>query len=87
MARDTVVQIVVGSSEQIRSGRGETAVTQTDAAFRLKISPSRLSQLSDAGRLRPVAQLGRMLLYLESDVEALRADRDAALEARTGTGS
>lgn len=72
---DLIVQILVGSPEQIRAGNGETAVTVTQAAFRLGISGSRFHVLVKEGQIRACAFLGATGLYLESEVEALRSAR------------
>lgn len=75
---ELVLQIVVGTAENIRAGRGETAVTGTEAGARLGISGARIGQLAKDGILRPVTFFQGTALFLESDVEALRLERARA---------
>jgi hypothetical protein len=69
------VQIVVGTPEMLKSGRGETAVTSQQAAAMLGVTGGRLLQLVKAGALEPCAKLGTAFVFREADVLALSAER------------
>lgn len=69
---DLVVYVLVGSPEQIKAGRGETALTIEQAAARLRLSISTTRRLVQSGRLPVVATFARTQLFRESDVERLR---------------
>lgn len=75
---EIAVQIVVGTPDEIRSGRGETAVTPTEAGARLGVSSTRVSQLVKDGALRPVTYFQNTALFLEREIEALRQERARA---------
>lgn len=71
MAERIVVQVVVGTAEEIRSGRGECALTTAQAAAKLKLSPTGLRILLDTGVLKPCAKFAKAFLFRESDVDRL----------------
>lgn len=79
---ELVVVHVVGTPEDIRAGRGESANTYAQAAVRLGVSVTALWQLVAQGELTPCAACGKTKLFRESDVEALgvrlRTTRGAA---------
>lgn len=72
-----LVQCVVGTAEQIRAGEGECAITATQAAARLGVSVSSVRNFMRDGALTPCARFEKTRLFLERDVERLRAEREA----------
>lgn len=75
--RSLVVQILVGTPEEIRSGRGAPVVTAKQARQWLGLSEAGFRLLVTQGYLAPVGQVGKALLFLETDVERLRREREA----------
>ena len=71
------VVILVGEPEAIRAGRGEIAVTATQAAAMLKVSESAFRNFMKQGAIAPVAMISNASLFKESDVERLRTLREA----------
>lgn len=72
--------ILYGSNEQISSGKGEVAITAAQAAARLGVSASRIRQMVLAERIRPLPERFHGAdLFLERDVEVLKAVREGVL--------
>lgn len=71
-----LVQCVVGTPEQIRAGEGESAITIAQAAARLGVSVSSVRNLVRDGALASCAKFEKTQLFLERDVERLRAERE-----------
>lgn len=76
MAPPLIVQIVVGTAEEISSGQGETAVTMAQVAARLGISITGVRNLVLRRQLTPCAKFDKTHLFVERDVEELRAKRE-----------
>lgn len=74
MARTVV--ILVGEPEAIRAGRGEVAVTATQAAALLSVSVSAFRNFMKQGAIAPIASIANADLFLESDVQQLRVRRE-----------
>lgn len=72
-----IVQCVVGTAEQIRAGEAETAITVAQTAARLGVSVSSVRNFVRDGALAPCAKFEKTQLFLERDVERLRAEREA----------
>jgi len=66
------VVILVGDPDAIRAGRGEVAVTATQAAVLLKVSESAFRNFLKQGAISAVAKISGAALYRESDVVQLR---------------
>lgn len=72
--------ILYGTNEQISAGKGEVAITAAQAAARLGVSASRIRQMVLAERLQPLGErLHGADLFLERDVEVLKAVREGTL--------
>lgn len=63
---------VVGTPEELAAGRGEIAVTITQAAARLGVSEKTLREWVEEGRIAPVGRCARIALFRTGDVEKLR---------------
>lgn len=72
---ERIVQVVVGTPEQIRAGVAETAVTTTQAAARLGVCENTIRNMVRSGEIVSCGRFSKTDLFLESDVERLRAQR------------
>ena len=71
-----IPHVLVGTPEEIRAGKGRTAITITQAAGRLGVSELSVRNLIAKGALASVARFAGALLFLEQEVEQLRIARE-----------
>ncbi len=70
------IMIVVGSEEELKAGRGEPALTFTQAAARLGVTVLTLRKYIEKALITPFEErLSGALLFPESAVEQLRQSR------------
>lgn len=68
-----LARFVIGTPEELSRGRGASALTMQEAADYLEISKSTFRNIVASGEIARVAQFDRFHLFLESDVERLKA--------------
>lgn len=67
--------VYADTEEQLKAGRGQLALSSTQAAARLGLAERRIRFLVSAGELTPIQKYGASLLYLERDVMELMERR------------
>lgn len=70
------VMIVVGTSEELKAGKGVLAMTHTQAAARIGCNELTLRKYVAQGRITPYPErFMNAVLYVEKDVETLKASK------------
>ena len=74
MAKQIKFLIIVGTEEELATGKGEPAITLTDAASQLGFSEPKLRSMIRDGTivLAPVGSIGKRMLFRSSDINKLR---------------
>ncbi len=71
---DLIVQIVVGTAEELSKGNGEVAVTLVEACARLRICERTFRKFMDEKIITSCARFGKTALFKTSEIERLRHD-------------
>lgn len=70
------VMIVVGTAEELKQGKGQLALTHTQAAARIGCAEATLRKYVGEGKITPYAErLMNAVLYTEAAVEVLKATK------------
>lgn len=72
---EKIVQIIIGTAQELAKGKGRTACTATEAAARLRVSERTLRYLIADGIIAPAARVLNADLFDTAQVEALREQR------------
>jgi hypothetical protein len=71
---DLIVQIVVGTVDELAKGHGEVAVTLVEACARVRVCERTFRKFMEEGIISSCGRFGKTALFKTADVEKLRRD-------------